>query len=211
MKQTIRALILAFVMLLIAIHPIIINSVMDTNNQSKENSLTFAYFAGGCFWCMEPVFDAIPGVTDTISGYMGGSFEQANYNDVSAGITKHKESIQVIYNPAIVDYQTLLNAFWRSIDPTDPNGQFADQAPHYQTAIFYQNESEQALAVESKQNLIDSDKFTKPIVTQIIPATDFYPAEEYHQNYYIKNTIHYNAYKVGSGRAGFLNKLWRDD
>ena len=207
MNPTLRAIVLAFSLLLIAIHPIILNSVMTLNPATDSNYQT-AYFAGGCFWCMEPVFDSIEGVTDTISGYMGGTAQTANYSDVSAGITRHKESIQVVYDPTTVDYATLLNAFWRSIDPTDPNGQFADQAPHYQTAIFYQSDHEQQLAQQSKDALIELNKFSNPIVTEIIPATEFFPAEEYHQNYYKKNTMHYNAYKIGSGRAGFLNQLW---
>ena len=165
MNPTLRAIVLAFSLLLIAIHPIILNSVMTLNPATDSNYQT-AYFAGGCFWCMEPVFDSIE------------------------------------------DYATLLNAFWRSIDPTDPNGQFADQAPHYQTAIFYQSDHEQQLAQQSKDALIELNKFSNPIVTEIIPATEFFPAEEYHQNYYRKNTMHYNAYKIGSGRAGFLNQLW---
>lgn len=173
-----------------------------------SNTVKKVYFAGGCFWCMEPVFDVIPGVTETISGYMGGSKETANYDDVSTGRTAHIEAIEVAYDNTKVDYNTLLEAFLRSIDPTDMNGQFADKGPQYRTAIFVETKAQEELAKAALKLLADQQKFDAPIVTKILNVSPFYPAEEYHQNYYQKNTIHYNAYKIGSGRAGFLNKIW---
>ena len=157
---------------------------------------------------MEPVFDAVPGVKETISGYMGGAKETANYQDVSTGRTAHIEAIEVTYDTTEVDYKTLLHAFWRSIDPTDMNGQFADKGPQYKTAIFVSTKDQEAQVEDSIKELEKLNKFDAPIVTKILPTSEFYPAEEYHQNYYQKNTIHYNAYKIGSGRAGFLNKMW---
>jgi peptide methionine sulfoxide reductase msrA/msrB len=173
------------------------------NVEAKNKTV---YFAGGCFWCMEPVFDAIPGVTNTTVGYMGGKKETANYTHVSSGKTDHIEVIQVIYNPDTVTYGTLLDAFWKSIDPTDPTGQFADKGPHYQTAIFIRTPAQQTEAKASKERILKS--FDQPIATLFLEETTFYPAEDYHQDYYQKNTTHYNAYKIGSGRAGFLNRLW---
>ena len=176
--------------------------------KSMASDIEKVYFAGGCFWCMEPVFDNIPGVTETTSGYMGGSKETANYQDVSTGRTAHIETIEVTYNKTEVDYLTLLHAFWRSIDPTDMDGQFADKGPQYRTAIFVSSKEQEE---DIKQSLIELEslkKFDDPIVTKILPESEFFPAEEYHQNYYQKNTIHYNAYKIGSGRAGFLNNKW---
>ena len=172
------------------------------------SNLKKVYFAGGCFWCMEPVFDAVPGVKETISGYMGGAKETANYQDVSTGRTAHIEAIEVTYDTTEVDYKTLLHAFWRSIDPTDMNGQFADKGPQYRTAVFVSTKDQEAQVEDSIKELEKLNKFDAPIVTKILPTSEFYPAEEYHQNYYQKNTIHYNAYKIGSGRAGFLNKMW---
>ena len=209
MKYFIRGGILVIVCLLVLAHAFIMDKVMsDSLNKEYPETVAFAYFAGGCFWCMEPVFDNIPGVLDTISGYMGGSEQTANYAMVSAGSTNHKESIKVVYDHSLVDYLTLVNAFWRSIDPTDQYGQFADKGAHYQTAIFYQTELEKQIANESKQALMALNKFKDPIVTEIISAMPFYPAEEYHQNYYQKNTLHYNSYKEGSGRAGFIRSVW---
>ena len=181
---------------------------ISNDQQPIPTSTEKVYFAGGCFWCMEPVFDIIPGVISTISGYMGGSAEDANYHAVSSGTTKHIETIQVEYDPTVVNYRTLVDAFWKSIDPTDAAGQFADKGAHYQTAIFIRTDEQEAIASDSKDALIEMKKFDEPIVTKFLPETTFYEAEDYHQNYYIKNAIHYNSYKIGSGRAGFLKNLW---
>ena len=205
-----RWTLLVSILLLTMFHPFIIMEVMSISNNEPTPSISTekVYFAGGCFWCMEPVFDVIPGVVSTISGYMGGSAEDANYNAVSAGITKHIETIQVEYDPEKVDYRTLVDAFWRSIDPTDETGQFADKGYQYQTAIFIRTEEQRVIATASKDFLIEINKFEDPIVTKFLPETTFYEAEEYHQNYYIKHTVRYNSYKIGSGRAGFLKKVW---
>jgi len=166
-----------------------------------------AIFAGGCFWCMQPVFDRIEGVRGTEVGFAGGSEQQPSYKEVASGMTSHREVIRVSYDPELVSYGDLLDAFWKSIDPTQEDGQFADRGEHYQTAIFYKDE----LAELSKRDLEQSGKFSAPVVTEILPATEYYPAEEEHQAYYRKNAAHYNAYKVGSGRAGFIKKIWGEE
>ena len=183
----------------------------STNPMNPNAKTENAYFAGGCFWCMEPVFDVIDGVVDTTVGYMGGGENMANYKDVSSGNTNHYEAIKVTYDPNKVSYKTLLDAFWRSIDPTDAYGQFADKGPHYQTAIFLKQESDREIIDASIKRLLKERSFDKPIATKIVTETMFYPAEEYHQDYYQKNSVHYNAYKIGSGRAGYLKKLWGND
>lgn len=167
-----------------------------------------ASFAGGCFWCMEPPFDRTEGVVYTQVGYMGGKEKNPTYEQVSSGLTGHAEAVEVFYDPEKVAYERLLEVFWTNIDPTDPTGQFADRGKHYRTAIFHHNDEQKRLAGESKKRLSESGKFSKPIVTQIVPATTFWRAEEYHQNYYEKNPVHYGAYKKGSGREGYLKKTW---
>ena len=157
---------------------------------------------------MQPVFDRLKGVESTTVGYTGGTKENPSYEEVSTGETGHAEAIEIVYDPAQVSYSEILDAFWRSIDPTDETGQFADQGSQYRTAIFYQNEDEKRLALESKEKLARTEKFGRPIVTEIVPASKFYPAEEHHQKYYLKNAGHYALYKSGSGREGFLKKMW---
>ena len=183
---------------------------MSSHPQQDKN--TKATFAGGCFWCMQPVFDKMKGVVSTTVGYTGGSKANPTYEEVSTGKTGHAEAIEVIYDPAQVSYAELLEAFWKSIDPTDPRGQFADKGSQYRTAVFYHDEEQKQLALESKEKLAQSGKFDPPVVTEIVPALAFYKAEGYHQKYYVKNAGHYYLYKTGSGREGFLKKLWgRDD
>ncbi len=167
-----------------------------------------AVFAGGCFWCMEPPFQALEGVESVQSGYTGGKTENPTYRQVSSGGTGHAEAVRVIFDPAVIGYADLLEVFWRNVDPTTPNRQFADVGSQYRTAIFYRDESQKRLAEESKQELEQSGKFDGPIVTEISPAGPFYPAEEYHQEYYRKNPEHYRRYKIGSGRAGFIERHW---
>ena len=216
MQDTVKLLLFAIFLGLILIHPIMLNKYMQLPNEKEneqikvqkiENTQT-AYFAGGCFWCMEPVFDVIDGVIDTTVGYMGGKSDTANYQDVSSGKTNHFEAIKVTYNSKKVTYRMLLDAFWRSIDPTDANGQFADKGRHYQTAIFIKSESDRKIIEESIQALLEIKNYDQPIATKILPESSFYEAEDYHQNYYQKNSFHYNAYKIGSGRAGYLKKNW---
>jgi len=167
-----------------------------------------ALFAGGCFWCMQPAFDETAGVTKTVVGYSGGDEQNPTYSQVSGHRTGHREVIEVTYDPAKVSYEQLLDVYWRQINPTQANGQFADIGLSYQAAIFFANEDEKKHAEQSKQKLAASGKFQKPIVTEILPAKKFWPAEEYHQKYYLKNHAEYEAYHVGSGRAGFLAKIW---
>lgn len=167
-----------------------------------------AVFAGGCFWCMQPPFDDAKGVVKTIVGYTGGSRADANYELVSAHKTQHREAIEVTYDPAQISYDQLLDIFWRNINPTQADGQFHDIGLSYQAAIYYRNEEEKRLAHVSKGKLGKSGKFDRPIVTEILPATPFYPAEDYHQKYYLKNPAAYNAYHIGSGRVSYLEKIW---
>lgn len=174
---------------------------------SKEK-LQKATVAGGCFWCMQPVYDKLPGVVSTTVGYTGGAKVNPTYEEVSTGKTGHFEAIEVVYDPAKISFAELLDAFWKSIDPTQDYGQFADLGPQYRTAVFYHDEAQRKLALESKEKLAKSGKFDQPVVTPVLPASKFYPAEEYHQKYYLKNAGHYALYKKGSGRQGFLEKMW---
>lgn len=176
-----------------------------TVNESKYRQ---AIFAGGCFWCMVSPFKTLDGVINVTSGYTGGFTENPTYDEVCAGRTGHYEAVNVSYDPAKISYSQLLNIFWQQIDPTDPSGQFADKGPQYQTAIFYNNEEEKRLAEESKAKLEASDRFKQPIATKILPAGQFFPAEEYHQDYYCKNPVHYQRYRQASGRAGYLERTW---
>jgi peptide-methionine (S)-S-oxide reductase len=167
-----------------------------------------AYFAGGCFWCMEEAFEKVEGVVAVVSGYMGGSVAAPTYEQVSAGETGHAESVEVIYDPAKVTYQKLLEAFWGNVDPLAANAQFCDHGHQYRAAVFYHTTEEQRLAEESKQALERSHRFTQPIVTQIAKASTFYPAEDYHQDFYKKNPVRYKYYKFTCGRAQRLEALW---
>jgi peptide-methionine (S)-S-oxide reductase len=167
-----------------------------------------AVFAGGCFWCVEEAFDAAEGVISTTSGYTGGHVANPTYKQVSAGGTGHAEVVQVVYDPARIDYQRLLNVFWRNVDPITPNRQFCDAGAQYRSAIFYQDEEQRRLAEASKRALEESGRFEEPIVTEINPGATFYPAEEYHQDYYRKNPLRYKYYKYSCGRAQRLEELW---
>lgn len=167
-----------------------------------------AVFAGGCFWCMQPPFDGVKGVTKTVVGYTGGTKETANYNLVSAHKTQHREAIEVTYDPSQISYEQLLEIFWHNINPTQADGQFHDIGLSYQAAIYYASDEEKKVAEASKETLVKSHRFNKPIVTEILPRQPFYPAEEYHQKYYLKNPGEFEAYHVGSGRVGYLEKIW---
>ncbi|TFB24028.1 peptide-methionine (S)-S-oxide reductase MsrA [Filobacillus milosensis] len=168
-----------------------------------------ATFAGGCFWCMVKPFDQWDGVKSIISGYTGGNVPKPNYEEIKAGETGHYEAVQITYDPEIVSYQTILDLYWLQIDPTDPDGQFHDRGPQYRTAIFYHNEEQKQLAEQSKKALEQSNKFSKPIVTKILKAMEFYPAEEYHQDFYKKNPIEYQQDREQSGRDEFISKYWK--
>jgi len=174
---------------------------------AKETTKT-ATFAGGCFWCTEATFQDLPGIVAVYSGYSGGHVENPSYGQVSSGYTGHYESIQIHYNPAKISYTQLLDKFWREIDPTDNNGQFADRGTPYRTAIFFHDKTQEKLAQESKKKLAASKRFTRPIVTPILPAGPFYKAEDYHQDYYKKHPFKYKYYRSRSGRDTFLEKTW---
>ncbi len=176
---------------------------------AKKQEIKKATFAGGCFWCMEGPFEAKKGVIDVISGYTGGTKQNPTYEEVSSGKTGHFESIQILYDPEKISYEALVQIFWWQIDPTDPGGQFNDQGPQYRTAIFYHDEAQKKIAQKSKQDLEKSKKFSKPIATQILPAAKFYPAEDYHQDFYKQNPERYKSYKKLSGRQKFLEKNWQ--
>ena len=167
-----------------------------------------AYFAGGCFWCMEEAFEKVEGVVSVASGYMGGTVANPSYEEVSAGRTGHAESVEVTYDPTKVTYQKLLDAFWHNVDPLTPNAQFCDHGTQYRSAIFYSTEEEKRQAEESRAMIEQDKKFPAPIVTQLTPATTFYPAEDYHQDYYKKNPLRYKYYKYGCGRVNRLEALW---
>lgn len=176
----------------------------------EKDKMELATFAGGCFWCMVKPFDQQPGIISVVSGYTGGTTENPTYEEVCTDTTGHYEAVQITFDPSVYDYTTLLELFWQQIDPTDAGGQFYDRGHSYQTAIFYHNEEQRRQAEESKKELGVSGRFTKPIVTEILPAKEFYPAETHHQGYYKKNPEHYNAYQKGSGREAFIQSHWRD-
>ena len=167
-----------------------------------------ATFAGGCFWCMEPPFDALPGVVSTISGYMGGQKKNPTYEEVSAGITGHAEVLQVLYDPKKLTYEKLMEVYWRNVDPTVKDRQFCDAGTQYRTAVFYHSPEQKRIAEESKAKLEKTKPFKAPIVTPVQAASDFWPAEEYHQDYYKKNPVRYKFYSTGCGRAARLEELW---
>ncbi len=167
-----------------------------------------ATFAGGCFWCMEPPFDRLPGVSATISGYTGGTKANPTYQEVSSGGTGHAEAVQVIYDPKKVSYEKLLETYWVNVDPTVKDRQFCDSGTQYRTAIFYNDESQRKAAEASRAALEKSKPFKQPIVTQIVAAGPFYPAEDYHQDYYRKNPVRYQIYRSGCGRDARLKELW---
>jgi peptide-methionine (S)-S-oxide reductase len=169
-----------------------------------------ATFAGGCFWCMEPPYDKLPGVDATISGYTGGRTANPTYEQVSSGSTGHAESVTVIYDPKKVTYEKLLDVFWHNVDPTVRDQQFCDHGNQYRTAIFYHDEEQRKAAEASKAALDKSKPFKDPIVTQIVMAGTFYPAEDYHQDFYMKNPVRYNLYRTGCGRDARLKQLWGD-
>jgi len=165
--------------------------------------------AGGCFWCTQSLFKNVPGVVSAVSGYTGGRRENPTYEKVCSGETGHIEAVEVTYDPAKAALDKVLEIFWRDIDPTDPGGQFADRGTQYQTAIFYLTDEQRKIIEESKKKLQDSGRFDRPIVTKILKAAKFYPAEEYHQNYSQKAPDHYQRYRIGSGREEFVREKWQ--
>ncbi len=180
------------------------NKIIDMNNPNYQK----ATFAGGCFWCMQPPYDDLPGVISTTVGYTGGSKVNPTYEEVSSGTTGHAEAVQIVFDSTKISYTQLLQVFWRNIDPTNTGGQFNDLGSQYRTAIFYHDEKQKESAIKSKRELALSGKFDTQIVTEIVPAGVFYPAEKYHQQFYKNNPLRYNGYKAASGRAGFLKEKW---
>jgi peptide-methionine (S)-S-oxide reductase len=167
-----------------------------------------ATFAGGCFWCMEGPFEKLPGVRSVTSGYTGGQKKNPTYEEVSAGVTGHAEAVQVVYDPGKIRYEQLLDVFWRNIDPLTPDAQFCDHGSQYRSAIFFHDDAQRQAAEASKQRIEASGRFKQKIVTQLVPAGTFYPAEEYHQDFYKKNPIRYATYRAGCGRDRRLQELW---
>jgi peptide-methionine (S)-S-oxide reductase len=178
---------------------------------AAADGLAVAVFAGGCFWCMEPPFDGLEGVVSTTSGYIGGHVANPRYEQVSRGGTGHAEAVKVVYRPDRIEYEALLEVFWRNIDPLDDGGQFCDRGDQYRSAIFYSDDEQRQIAEQSKDGLKQSQRFTEPIVTAVVPATEFYPAEDYHQDYYQKNPLRYKFYRYGCGRDARLQELWGSD
>ena len=178
--------------------------------QDSPTSSKTAVFAGGCFWCIQPAFDKAPGVLKTTVGYCGGTEPNPTYELVGSEKTKYRESIEVVYDPAKISYDQLLDIYWKQIDPTQADGQFTDIGPSYRAAIFYSGDEEKKIAEASKEKLSASGKFKKPIITEILPAMKFWPAEDYHQKYYRQNPEHFEAFEHGSGRVSFQKKTWGD-
>jgi peptide-methionine (S)-S-oxide reductase len=180
----------------------------DVSVDASAEVLAQATFAGGCFWCMEKPFDQLEGVISTTSGYTGGDVPDPSYQRVSSGTTGHAEAVQVTYDPAKVSYEQLLAVFWRNIDPVDAEGQFCDRGTQYRTSIFYHTEAQRRLAEASKQALQASGQLQEPIETDIVAAPAFYPAEDYHQDYYLKSPLQYKFYRLACGRDRRLAELW---
>ena len=203
------AFLLAVTIMLAACGPPRDAVTQPANDVSEDSGLEVATFAGGCFWCMEPPFEKLDGVETVVSGYIGGEGDNPNYH--TYGEMGYIEAVRITYDPEQVSYEELLDIFWRQIDPTDPDGQFVDRGPEYRSAIFYHDEEQKRLAEESKQELDETGPFEEPIVTEILPATTFYNAEAYHQDYYKERPLRYKVYRSGSGRDDFLDGAWGQD
>jgi len=197
-------------LLLLAAPAVAAEAVFGQPAPPPPPGLAVATFAGGCFWCMEGPFDDTPGVVSTTSGYTGGTKEAPSYEEVSSGGTGHAESVRVVYDPKKVSYETLLEVFWHNVDPLTANAQFCDHGNQYRTAIFYNDEAQKQAAEAAKKALESSGRFKQPIVTEIVPAGKFWPAEDYHQDFYVKNAFRYKFYRTGCGRDPRLHELWGD-
>jgi peptide methionine sulfoxide reductase msrA/msrB len=209
-----------FILTIILLIGLVLFGFQKSNNKQDEKSpimkadpknLTTATFAGGCFWCVESDFEKVDGVVEAVSGYTGGQKPDPTYKEVSAGGTGHAEAVQVHYDPAKITYKELLDVFWRHVDPTDAGGQFVDRGSQYRTAIFYHDEEQKRIAEESKAELDKSGRFSKPVITEIVPLSEFYTAEAYHQDYYKKSSIRYKLYRYNSGRDQFLDRTWSSE
>ncbi|MBT4935609.1 peptide-methionine (S)-S-oxide reductase MsrA [Candidatus Woesearchaeota archaeon] len=191
---------------IVLIAMILVGCAQEIPESEVPSEADVATFAGGCFWCMEAAFQGYAGVFDVISGYAGGDVKDPTYEHVLSGKTGHRESVQVFYDKSVISYEELVRLFWRQIEPTDAGGQFSDRGEQYTTAIFYHTEKQKVAAEKSKSEI--AKKFTEPIATQIIPFTTFYKAEEYHQDYSLKRTRQYEQYAKGSGRKGYIERVW---
>jgi peptide methionine sulfoxide reductase msrA/msrB len=196
--------------IIVALSSIITFDLVSPQDSAPPAKAKTAVFAGGCFWCIQPAFDKANGVIKTVVGYCGGTESNPTYKLVSSEKTRYRESIKITYDPEKISYEQLLDIYWRQIDPTQGDGQFTDIGPSYQAAIFYGNDEERKIAEASKEKLARSGKFPKPIVTEILPVTKFYPAEAYHQKYYQQNPEEFEAFEKGSGRISFEEKTWAD-
>ena len=193
---------------ILTLFAIILSSAVAASAATKQDGTSVAIFAGGCFWCMEPPYDKLDGVLSTTSGYTGGSEVNPTYKQVASGRTSHREAVRIEYDPKRVSYERLLEVFWRNIDPLDGRGQFCDKGRHYTSAIYTLDDEQFAAAQASKSELVSEGKLKGEIKTEILPAGPFYPAEDYHQDYYRKNPIRYKYYRWGCGRDARLKKLW---
>lgn len=214
MKFKLKWIVIALIGIAIVIGLVLFMNYQQAKSNGSEsvsyNEEQTAIFAGGCFWCMEPPFEKLVGVESVVSGYTGGEEVNPAYNDVASGKTEHLESVIITFDPEVISYEELLEVFWRQVDPTDADGQFVDRGTQYATAIFYTNEEQKKLAEASKQKMQDSGIFEAELVTPIREAMTFYEAEEYHQDYYLKNEQRYEYYRERSGRDQFLDKTWGD-
>jgi peptide-methionine (S)-S-oxide reductase len=204
---------IAFALLRFAIPPVAAQTPPSprTEPSAAPAKLARAAFAGGCFWCMQPPFENLPGVVSTTVGYAGGHTKNPTYEQVSAGGTGHAESVEIVYDPSKIGYDQLLDVFWHNVDPLTPEAQFCDHGNQYRTAIFYYDETQRAQAEASKKRLEDAKRFDRPIVTEIVAAGVFYPAEEYHQKYHEKNPVRYRYYRWNCGRDQRLKELWGNE
>lgn len=201
--------------LVLALAAALISACQGTDKSAQRDSvhedLSIATFAGGCFWCVEADFEKVPGVVAVTSGYTGGHTRAPTYAQVSSGSTGHREAVQVRYDPKLISYETLLQAYWRMVDPTDAGGQFADRGQQYTTAIWYHTQAQREAAEQSKSRLGASGRYKKPLVTPILPATQFYEAEDKHQDYYKHHAASYKFYRYLSGRDDYLERIWGPD
>ncbi len=202
MTATVTALGLALGMALVG------GAVPARAQSQSADQLAIATFAGGCFWCMEPPYDELDGVISTISGYIGGSRRNPTYEEVSSGTTGHTEAVQIVYDPSKITYEALLDVFWRNIDPTTKDRQFCDRGSQYRTGIFPHDDEQQRLAEASKTRLEQTKPFADPIVTEVTRSGEFWEAEDYHQDYYLKNPLRYKLYRYGCGRDRRLEQIW---
>ena len=206
MMRTTRTVIGLLLIAAVAVAPHVHSACAEDVSRSQQTAK--ATFAGGCFWCMQPPFEKLDGVVSTTVGYTGGHTKNPTYEEVSAGGTGHAESVQIVYDPQKLSYEKLLDVFWHNVDPITPNAQFCDHGNQYRTAIFYHDDTQHHVADESKRRLEESKRFAQPIVTEIVAATEFYPAEDYHQKYHEKNPVRYKYYRWNCGRDQRLKGLW---